>query len=382
MAVRTDHLDRKAAQSSVVTNKTTQSDVSSRTRSSHDWDALAARGKRQRALNQGLLLAFLITVSLPILIPYFWMFTISVSARTGGVESIVLWKACAILVPAVVGFGIVNLLTEDRSRQLYGYAAIVVIALAALIWSVGHDLHLENWAFLSDPDMVAKLQGRRQATVEAQFPWVWMAMLNSLLLATAQTFLVLAVSTLAGYYLSRFQFAGRASYLQALLVLHAFPAMTLIIPIFLMMHWTGMLDTISGVILVLTTLELPFAIFIMKGFFDAVPWDIEMSAMTDGASRRQAFFQVVLPQVKVGLLAVGVFAFLKGWEDYVFVRTLLFEKQNWTMSLYLFWVSEDIMGVDYGVVAAAAVLYVIPSLVLYLLCQKYLVQMTVGGIKG
>ena len=65
--------------------------------------------------------------------------------------------------------------------------------------------------------------------------------------------------------------------------------MTLIIPIFLMMYWIGLLDTLTGVILVIVALELPFAIFVMKGFFDAVPWDIEMSAMTDGASRRQAF---------------------------------------------------------------------------------------------
>ena len=347
-----------------------------------DWDALAARSKRQRTVNQSLLLTFLITVSIPILLPYFWMFTISVSARTGGVESVVLWKACAVLVPAVIAFGVVNLLTDDGTRRLYGYGAVVTLALAALIWSIGRELHLQNWAFLWDPDMVAKLQGRRQATVEAQFPWVWTAFFNSLALAGIQTVLVLTTSTLAGYYLSRFQFGGRANFLQALLVLHAFPAMTLIIPIFLILHWTGMLDTLTGVILVIATLELPFAIFIMKGFFDAVPWDIEMSAMTDGASRRQAFFQVVLPQVKVGMLAVGVFAFLKGWEEYVFVRTLLFEKQNWTMSLYLFWVSEDIMGVDYGVVAAVGVLYVLPSLVLYLFCQKYLVQMTIGGIKG
>ncbi|MGI9423068.1 MAG: ABC transporter permease subunit, partial [Hyphomicrobiaceae bacterium] len=181
---------------------------------------------------------------------------------------------------------------------------------------------------------------------------------------------------------SRFAFPGRAAFLQSLLVLHAFPAMTLIIPIFLIMHWVGLLDTITGVILVVVTLELPFSIFIMKGFFDAVPWDIEMSAMTDGASRRQAFVQVILPQVKVGLLAVGVFAFLKGWEEYVFVRTLLFEKSNWMMSLYLFWVSDDIMGVDYGIVAAVGVFYVLPSLILYITCQKYLVQMTIGGIKG
>ena len=170
--------------------------------------------------------------------------------------------------------------------------------------------------------------------------------------------------------------------MQSLLVLHAFPAMTLVIPIFLLMYWSGLLDTRTGVILVIVTLELPFAIFIMKGFFDAVPWDIEMSAITDGASRRQAFLQVVLPQVKVGLIAVGVFAFIRGWEEYVFVRTLLFDKQNWVMSLYLFFVAEDIMGVDYGMVAAVSVFYVLPSLLLYIFCQKFLVQMSLGGIKG
>ncbi|HET6520213.1 MAG TPA: ABC transporter permease subunit, partial [Geminicoccaceae bacterium] len=108
----------------------------------------------------------------------------------------------------------------------------------------------------------------------------------------------------------------------------------------------------------------------------------EMSAMTDGASRRQAFVHVVLPQVKVGMLAIGIFSFLRGWEEYVFVRTLLFDKQNWVMSLYLFYVAEDVMGVDYGVVTAVGVLYVLPSVVLYTFTQRYLTQMTIGGIKG
>jgi inositol-phosphate transport system permease protein len=136
------------------------------------------------------------------------------------------------------------------------------------------------------------------------------------------------------------------------------------------------------VVLVICTIELPFAIFIMKGFFDAVPWDIEMSAMTDGASRRQAFVQVLLPQVRFGMLAIGIFAFLRGWEEYVFVRTLLVAKSNWVMSLYLFFVSEDVMGVDYGIVSAVGVFYIVPSLLLYSFTQKYLTQMSVGGIKG
>ncbi len=104
--------------------------------------------------------------------------------------------------------------------------------------------------------------------------------------------------------------------------------------------------------------------------------------MTDGASRRQAFLLVVLPQVKVGILAVAVFAFLRGWEEYVFTRTLLIEKTNWTMSLYLFWMREDVMGADYAMVSAMGVFYVLPSVILYTLTQKYLTQMTIGGIKG
>ena len=137
-----------------------------------------------------------------------------------------------------------------------------------------------------------------------------------------------------------------------------------------------------GVILVLVGLELPFAIFIMKGFFDAVPWDIEMSALTDGASRRQAFLQVVLPQVRNGLIAISVFSFIRGWEEYIFVFTFLIKNTNWTMSLYMFFVRDDVMGADFGVVSAVGVFYLVPSLVMYVAAQKYLMQMSVGGIKG
>src|SRR5690606_32673041 len=225
--------------------------------------------------------------------------------------------------------------------------------------------HIDNWRFLWNPDIADTLKGA--SGVGAKFPSVWTAFWNSLFLAFVQMAIVVTIATLAGYYLSRFEFRGRSSYLKGLLVLHAFPAMTLIIPIFLLMYWIGLLDTLTGVILVIAALELPFAIFVMKGFFDAVPWDIEMSAMTDGASRRQAFWHVVLPQVKVGMLAIAIFAFIRGWEEYVFVRTLLIAQENWTMSLYLFWTITDVMGVDYALVSAVGGLYVLPSVVLCLL---------------
>ena len=346
----------------------------------HDWHALARRARWQRVASQSTLLAFLLIVSVPIILPYFWMVVISFTARTGGVSTDVLWTACAVIVPAVMIYSVVHLMTPSTRVRTAAGAILLVIAAALLAALVGEKLHFANYRFLWRTNIIEEI--RTKATAGGQFPSVWIAFRNSLALALSQTVIILAVASLAGYYISRFAFRGREAFLQGMLVLHAFPAMTLIIPIFLILYWVGLLDTIIGVMLVLATIELPFYVFVMKGFFDAVPWDIEMSAMTDGATRRQAFRMVVLPQVRVGLIAVAVFAFIRAWEEYIFVRTMLIENKNWVMSLYLFWVSDDIMGVDYGIVAAVSVFYVLPSLLLYVFCQKYLTQMTIGGIKG
>ena len=347
---------------------------------SQDWQALASRARVGRMVRTGLLVAFLTIVSLPIMLPYFWMVVISFSARTGGVESAVLWKSLIILVPAVISFSIAfTIYRQPKQRWIAALVIGLPTAFALWIW-VGADLHLNNYRFLVKANVVEELRGA--ATAGGQFPWVWEAFFNSLFVASVSTCTKVAVATLAGYYLSRFSFAGRSTYLQSLLVVEAFPAMILVIPIFIVIYWIGLLNTLWGPILVLSALELPFYIFVMKGFFDAVPWDIEMSAMTDGATRRQAFWHVVLPQVRSGMIAIGIFSFIKGWEEYVFVTTLRTGNSYWVMSSYLYYIAEDVMGVDYGMVAAVSVFYVIPSLILYLFCQKYLTQMTLGGVKG
>ena len=345
-----------------------------------DWLALARSARWRRGAGQSALLAFLLLVSIPIILPYFWMVVISFTARSGGVSTDILWTACAIIVPAVLLYSVIHLIAPSPRLRLVAGVLLVGVAVTLLAALIGGQLHFANYRFLWNPNIVEEI--RSKATAGGQFPSVWIAFRNSLALALSQTAIILTVASLAGYYISRFAFRGREAFLQGMLVLHAFPAMTLIIPLFLILHWVGLLDTIIGVMLVLATIELPFYVFVMKGFFDAVPWDIEMSAMTDGATRRQAFRLVVLPQVRVGLIAVGVFAFIRAWEEYIFVRTMLIENTNWVMSLYLFWVSDDIMGVDYGIVAAVSVFYVLPSLLLYVFCQKYLTQMTIGGIRG
>ena len=345
-----------------------------------DWAALGRRARVRRQLGQIAIAAFLAVVSLPIILPYFWMLVISFTARTGGVSADVLWTACAVILPAVLLYCLAHPLIPSPRGRVAVAIGLAAIATSLLLWLVGGRLHLDNYRFLWRANIVEEI--RKQATAGGQFPSVWTAFRNSLALALAQTAVILTVSSLAGYYISRFAFRGREAFLQGLLVAHAFPALTLIIPIFLILHWIGLLDSIFGVMLVLAAIELPFYVFVMKGFFDGVPWEIEMSAMTDGATRRQAFRMVVLPQVSAGLIAVAVFAFIRAWEEYIFVRTMLIQNKNWVMSLYLFWVSDDVMGVDYGIVAAVSVFYVLPSLLLYVFCQKYLTQMTIGGIRG
>lgn len=352
-------------------------------RTQADWDRLAARAGLRRRVQTSGIYAFLIAVSLPIILPYFWLVTIAFSAKTGIAETHVLWQSVLILAPALLALWVWATLARSMRQMVVGFTVIAAVAIAVFAVLVGPELHLRNFIFMVETDFVDVVRSRvGEVSGSINFPNVWRAFGNSLYLAGAQTVIVATVASLAGYYLSRFHFPGRAAMLRSLLVLHAFPVLTLIIPLFLILNFVGLLDQLIGVILVLVGLELPFAIFIMKGFFDAVPWDIEMSALTDGASRRQAFVKVVLPQVTNGLIAISVFSFIRGWEEYIFVFTFLIKSTNWTMSLYMFFVRDDVMGTDFGVVSAVGVFYLVPSLVMYAAAQKYLMQMSVGGIKG
>ena len=193
-------------------------------RGQYDWDRLAARARRRRARSAtrpswG-------SSSSPrsrSSCPTSGCSRFSFSAKTGGVESLALWRACGVLIPAVIAFALGRMLLPRRRQQWVLAGFVAGAAAIALAVAIGPYLHFENYRFFWVADIVRDLPGRGQATHYAQFPSVWVAFRNSLLLAVTQTALVVAVATLAGYYVSRFAFAGRASFLQALLVLHAFP---------------------------------------------------------------------------------------------------------------------------------------------------------------
>lgn len=342
--------------------------------STPDWAALERRGLLGRFGFLSAVLVFLTVLTLPLVIPYLWLLVKSFTAEGDPMAMSVLWRSAGIAVLGYAGAVGLTLVSGRAPAQAWAVLGLVLAGLLALL--VVPHLTLENYRFLWTRDIEAT--GARSDMM----PSIWEAMATSLAFALGQTIIVTVTAAPAAYALSRFAFVGRETALRGLLILHAFPALALTVAVFVQLWFMGLLNSIWGVMLVMSALELPFTIFVLKSFFDAAPWDTEMSAVTDGATRFQAFRMIVLPQVLPGLIAVATFAFLRGWEEYVFVQTLLLDNETLTMSLYLFFVAQDSMGADYGLIAAVGVIYLLPVLVLYIFTQKYITQMNFGGIKG
>lgn len=315
-----------------------------------EWRHLIRLRRAQRRGRGLLIYGFLLAISIPLLIPYTWLVARSLGLREQGA----IWLATAALLSAAFGIWALVAVARDRRIKVMGSLGIAAVAVAAVFVTIGADLNLGQFDFLSRP---------------GQNSLVWQAFGNSLYLALSQTVIVVGVASLCGYYISRFQFPLRNAMLLVLLFVHGVPVMALIVPLFLMLHWAGLLDSLTGAMLVLVALELPFAVFVMKGAFDALPWDMEMAAIADGASRRQAFLAIMLPQVSSAMIAVSVFTFIRGWEEYVLVSIFMVSSANWVMSLFLFYQNNA---------AAVALFYMLPPFLAFLFAQKYILRLPLG----
>jgi len=129
--------------------------------------------------------------------------------------------------------------------------------------------------------------------------------------------------------------------------------------------------------------DLPLGVWVLKGFYDGIPWDTEIAALVDGTSRFGAFFRVMLPLVSPGIFSIALFSFLSGWGEFIFVYTFIQTSTNWTLSMLiqsLF--ASEMGGINLALIAALSVFYLVPVLVLFVVGEKYLVRVTIGGVKG
>jgi inositol-phosphate transport system permease protein len=266
--------------------------------------------------------------------------------------------------PVVLGLSIVS----APLVLMYIYLFVDTVTVTTPGSLMPHAFTLQHWDFLW-----TTLPGR---------PNIWRVALNTLIFASASSAIVLSVSSAAGYVLSRLNVPFRGFFLAGVMVLHAFPSITLIVAIFLVLQMVGLYNSLAGVILVKAALDMPLGIWIMKGFYDTVPWEIEMAGIQDGASRFTVWRRLVLPQVRPALLALGLFAFLSGWSEYILPQVLSPGNQVQVLSVYLAGLIADDNNFDMALFKSVGVFYVIPVAVLFLFFQKHLMNIYGGGTKG
>lgn len=206
---------------------------------------------------------------------------------------------------------------------------------------------------------------------------------NSIITSFGTVFVTVFLATFAGYALSRLRFRFRYNILIAILVTQMFPMVVLLIPLYMLYVKVHLLNTWFGLILAYTSFALPFGVWMIKGFIDSVPVEIEEAAMMDGCSRLGAMFRVVLPLAVPGIVATGIFAFLDAWNNLLFPLTLVTDLEMKTLppGMILYFTGQ--LRTDWGGMMATSFLTTLPIMLIFILVQRYLVAgLTSGAVKG
>jgi multiple sugar transport system permease protein len=204
---------------------------------------------------------------------------------------------------------------------------------------------------------------------------------NSLYVSTLTTILGLIVAVPAAYAFSRFTFPGRNFLFFSVLLRNMFPAVIFLIPLFILMRWVGLVNTHGSLIITYLTFGLPLAIWLLKGFYDNIPIQLEQAARIDGATRFQAFVLIVMPLSVPGIIATAIYSFIGAWNEYIYAYTFLNKNEQLTLpaGIQRFF-SEN--TTDFPGLMAASFMMSVPVVVLFLVLQRSFVRaLTEGAVK-
>ncbi len=212
---------------------------------------------------------------------------------------------------------------------------------------------------------------------------IWTYTGNSLTVALATVVASVAVSLLAGYGFSRFHFPLKNVLFVLIISTVMIPFQSILTPLFLILTKLGLQNTLTGIVLVYVTLQLPFSIFMMRNAFDAVPKEIEDAARVDGASIFAVLYRIMLPLVLPGVVTVAIFAFLASWNEFLAALILLTDQNKYTLPVLMAAVRSGQFGtIDWGAVQSGVTLMMAPCLVLFLGLQRYYIRgLTAGAVK-
>jgi arabinogalactan oligomer/maltooligosaccharide transport system permease protein len=208
-------------------------------------------------------------------------------------------------------------------------------------------------------------------------------LLNSVIVSAATTVVGVFLACTAGYAFSRFRFPGRRSGLMSFLVSQMFPGTLTLIPLYIILvQWLGLGSSYIGLVLVYSTTAIPFCVWMLKGYFDTIPMELEESAIMDGASPATIFLRIVLPLAKPAVAVTALFSFMTAWNEFILAMTLMDQEEMYTAPVGLrFFVSG--FSEQWGNFAAGALVTAIPVVLLFMFLQKYLISgLTAGAVKG
>lgn len=205
---------------------------------------------------------------------------------------------------------------------------------------------------------------------------------NSVIVSVATTLVGIVLSTTAGYAFSRFDFPGKEGGLKAFLVTQMFPGVVMAVPLYILMDQLHLLNSLMGLTLVYSTTSVPFSVWMLKGYFDTIPRDLEEAALVDGASRWTIFTRIVLPLARPAIVVTALFSFMTAWNEFILAATFLQGERHMTLPTVLYgYVDEN--STDWPPFAAGAILVSIPVMALFFVLQKHLVGgLTAGSVKG
>ncbi len=273
---------------------------------------------------------------------------------------------------ALQGFGFVVLIITTTIAVVYPFYWMVMASFTPQGYSLGGqtplllpgELSIDAWLSIFRDKPLLRWLG------------------NTTAINVGATLIVVPVSLLASYSLNRFRFRGRMPFIFFVLLSQLLPASALIVPLFLMFRDAGLLNTTSGVIIAYTTFMLPLSIWVLWGYMQGIPLYFEEAALVDGCNRFQAFRLVTLPLAMPGLAATALFVFLEGWNHYLLAFVLASSTNQWVISLGLFSFIGQ-YSIDIEQMMAASVVAAAPALVIFALLQRHLRGgLALGGMKG
>lgn len=276
-------------------------------------------------------------------------------------------------------------MTFDLRRDL----PLLLVSLAAclfaagpLVWGVLTALKPAAEVVTYPPNLMPSkitFESFRQVWTDSNFPTYFR---NSLMVTGVATATSLVVAVHAAYGLARFEFAGKTALMLGLLATSMIPGIAILVPLYNLSVHTGLYNTFTGLVVVYTAWNIPLLVWLLKGFFESVPVELEESAMIDGCSRMRAFYTIVLPMARPGMLAGSIMAMMFVWNDFLIGFTLAVTEDKRLIPYGLYSFISNI-GVDWGQLMAATVISLTPVVIAFLVLQKWLVQgLMAGAVKG